>query len=651
MAKSLKNAVALQGAVDAVVAAAAKRGISVTEEEMMSLVKTHAAGAAASMMAAGAIPGAGSAIALGIETGFVWSMYYRICTRLKINIKKNVLKSLGSALITNLGASVASELIAGTVLSFFPGIGSLGAAAVNGLMGYSITYYSGIVFMNLLTRVFKAGGSLENMTEEEMKSAMSGVTKEVKFSDIKDEAKQGFKNRKNDGVATVIEDEDSPAAAVPTRPERTYWLHTGIDFGSTNSVMAWRLYKWTEKDDWQLDEQHNKKNNVVRCPSMLVFKRDNPDHSNVQAEPEDVIVGSHAEELANDPLQPAVARTNFKPVFYDAPAGSAEQKEAEELIGLFMKHLYELYQGDILASLPNEVQKDMCTTVHISTPVRAGSTHRSRMTELAKQAGFAHDGKYNFIDTSRNEAECVMHLTVDANISNMQRLMDISSGKSALTIMFVDVGGSTTDIEVIKQEMHSAGKSTQVLAMWPRGNVQYMLGGREVDRAIFDYLIANQCLIPQYAEEAWDHGTAKTLFRKLKESNNENLRAGKSIEKLGTISSACGDPDEEEKPLHKYADYKITKQVFEDEICRRYINDLCTALHDVLKNNVSEDEVDAVFVTGAGSRLYFIHDLILGRYGDEPLQLTQLQQDESRLFDNYRDPATCCAEGAICGVM
>ena len=71
----------------------------------------------------------------------------------------------------------------------------------------------------------------------------------------------------------------------------------------------------------------------------------------------------------------------------------------------------------------------------------------------------------------------------------------------------------------------------------------------------------------------------------------------------------------------------------------------------MLKGQVGEDEVDAVFVTGAGSRLYFIHDLILGRHGDRPLALTQIQQDESRLFDRYRDPATCCAEGAISAVM
>lgn len=642
------SAVTLQDSVEAVVQAANQKGINVTKEELITLVKTHSAGSSASMVAAGVIPGAGSTIAMGIEVGFVWSMYYRICTKLGIDVKKNVLKSVSSALITNIGAAVASQLIVSTVLSFIPGIGTLGASAVNGLLGYSLTYYSGVVFMNLLVRVFKTGQSLETMSEDQVKGMMQDVVKKVNFADMKDEAKAAYKNRKSDGVVTVVEDDDT---VVPTRPERTYWLHLGIDFGSTNSVMAWRLYKWTEAEGWQPDEQNNKGNNIVRCPTMLVFKKDNPSHANVQAEPDDVIIGSRADELSNDPLEPAVAKTNFKPVFYDAPEGSEAQREAAELIGLFMKHLHQLYQGDILASLPNEVLKDMCTTVHISTPVRAGKIHRDRMAELAQKAGFSHDGKYSFIDTSRNEAECVMHLTVDENISNMQRLMNISNGKAALTLMFVDVGGSTTDIELIKQEMHSAGKSTQVLAMWPKENVQYMLGGCEVDRAIFDYLVSKECLIPRYAEEAWNQGTGKTLFRKLKENNNENLRAGKEIAKLGSIVSACGDPDEEERPRNKYVDYKITKEVFEQEICARYINDLCAALRDVLKSKAGEDEVDAVFLTGAGSRLYFIHDLILGRYGSQPLQLTQIQKEPSRLFDSYSDPAICCAEGAISGVM
>lgn len=647
----IMSKMALQSAVDTVVQEANQKGVAVSTDDLMKLVKTHAAGASASMMAAGVIPGAGSTIAMGIEIGFVWSMYYRICTKLGINVKKNVLKSLGSAFITNIAASIAAELIAGTVLSFIPGIGSVGAAAVNGLMGYSITYYSGVIFMNLLVRVFKAGHSLDNMSSDQMKVMMKDLTQTVSFSSVKDEAKQAYKTRQKDGVAEVIQDEDDPDAFVPVKPLHTYWLHTGIDFGSTNSVMAWRLYKWTEADGWQPDAQNNKQNNIVRCPTMVVYKEDNAAHPGVQAEAEAVIIGKRAEELANDSQEPAVAHTNFKPAFYDAAEGSEEQRQATELIGLFMGHLHQLYQDEILGCLPNQVLEDMSSTVHLSTPVRAGKIHRDRMAELAKKAGFRHDGKSNFIDTSRNEAECVMHLTVDANMSNMHQLMQMSNAKSALNLLFIDVGGSTTDIELIKQEMHSAGKSTQVLAMWPKENVQYMLGGREVDRAIFDYLVEEACLIPHFANECWDHGTGKTLFRKLKENNNEALRSGKEIASLGAIRTACGDPDEEEMPRNKYRDHKITSEVFEQRICAGYIDNLCMALHDVLKGKMGEDEVDAVFVTGAGSKLYFIHDLLLGRHGREPMRLTQLQQDESRLFDKYRDPATCCAEGAISGVM
>ena len=643
------SAISLQSAVEAVVAQANAKGIDITTEALLKLVKTHAAGAAASMAAMGALPGAGSAIAAGAEIGFVWSMYYRICTRLGINIKKEILKTLGSAIITNIAGSITAELIVGTVLSIIPGIGTVGAAALNGLMGYSVTYYSGIIFMNLLVRVFKAGGKLEDLSADDLKDIANEEVKATSFADIKEEAKAAYKNRKKDGVAEAIEDEDAPAP-IPLQPKHRYWLQVGIDFGSTNSVMAWRLYRWTDENRWVVDEQCNLKNNIVRCPTMLVYKRDNPEHPVVQAEPGEVAIGKRAEELANDSQEPAAAVTGFKSAFYDEPEGSEAHQAALGHIALFMGHLYRLYEGEILACLPNQVRGDMSVTVHISTPVRANRAHRDCMVEMARRAGFANDGDSCFIDTSRNEAECVMHLTIDENIDSMRRLMEMSMAKSALNILFIDVGGSTTDIELIKQEMHSAGKSAQVLAMWPRGNVQYMLGGQEIDRALFEYLLDNECLIPEFANASWERGTARTLFRKLKENNNARLKDGGVIASLGSIRTACGDPEDEEHPRNKYKDHRITKEIFEQVVCKRYIEDLTSALHDVLRGSVGEDEVDVVFLTGAGSRLYFIHDLILGRLGDNPLQLTQLQNDETRLFDHFRDPATCCAEGAISGI-
>lgn len=640
----------LMESVEKVVGTARQRGVEVTAEEVMKVVKTHSAGAAAAMTAAGALPGVGSTIATGIEVGYVWSMYYRICGKLHIDVKKELAKSLGSAMVTNVGGSVAAQLIAGTVLSIIPGIGTVGAAVVNGLMGYSITYYSGILFMNLLVRAFKAGKPIAQYSQEELKSILKQESEKTTFSEVKGEAKQAYKNRQADGVAEAIEDGEA-SGKIRVRPEHLYWLHTGLDFGSTNSVMAWRLYRWTDEKGWQPDEENNRKNNLVRCPTILVFKKDNSDHPGVQAEAEDVIAGRRAEELANDGQEPAVARTNFKPAFYDAAEGSGEQREAMELTERFLGFLYQLYQNEILGLLPNHVLNDLCATVHLSTPVRAEKRHRDRMMELARRAGFPHDGKRNFVDVSRNEAECVMHLAVDANISNLDKLTSMCAAKSALNLLFIDVGGSTTDIELIKQELHSEGRSSQVLAMWPRENAQYMLGGREVDRALLDYLLEEECLIPRFANECWEHGTGKTLFRKLKENNNEALRCGKPILSLGSIRTACGDPDEEETPARKYKDCVITKDVFERRVCSRYIESFCQAVRDVLEDRAEESEIDGVFVTGAGSRLYFIHDLLLGRYGENPLRLTQIQNDEARLFDRYPDPAACCAQGAISGVM
>ena len=151
----------LRRSVEAVVESAATRGVNVTADELFKLVRTHSAGAAAASIATGVLPGAGATLSVIANTGFVWSLYYRVCVKLGINVKKELLKALGSAFITNASANVVSLIITSTVLSFIPGLGTVGAATVCGLVGYGITYYSGIIFMQLLVRVFKTGGQLE----------------------------------------------------------------------------------------------------------------------------------------------------------------------------------------------------------------------------------------------------------------------------------------------------------------------------------------------------------------------------------------------------------------------------------------------------------------------------------------------------------
>lgn len=196
----------LNESIEKIVAQAQNRGVNVSYDELMHMVKSHAAGAAASMMASGALPGVGSSIAAGIEISFVWSMYYRICTKLGLSVKKELIKGLGSAFVTNMAAAIAGQLIAGTVLSIIPGIGTVGAAAVNGLMGYSVTYYSGVIFMNLLVRLFKAEKSMDTCTADELKRMLKQESDDTSFRQVKKEAQQAFKNRSADDVAEAIQE-------------------------------------------------------------------------------------------------------------------------------------------------------------------------------------------------------------------------------------------------------------------------------------------------------------------------------------------------------------------------------------------------------------------------------------------------------------
>ena len=78
----------------------------------------------------GALPGAGSTIAIGVSTGIIVKMYISLGKMLGIHIGNGVLKAMASALVADVAGSVAASLGASTILSFVPGIGTLGAAAI-----------------------------------------------------------------------------------------------------------------------------------------------------------------------------------------------------------------------------------------------------------------------------------------------------------------------------------------------------------------------------------------------------------------------------------------------------------------------------------------------------------------------------------------
>ncbi len=157
--------------------------------------------AAVAGVGSGWLPGAGALVATAAWVASIWGMYIKINNDLGISIKDNILKSLASAILTNIIASAGSlilMLLGGMLLSFIPLFGTAGAIAIDGFIGYVTVFTSGVLYIKLLTKLFKAGNGF-NISESEVKNIADGIVKDNDVSGIIKEGKQAFKEDKKAG--------------------------------------------------------------------------------------------------------------------------------------------------------------------------------------------------------------------------------------------------------------------------------------------------------------------------------------------------------------------------------------------------------------------------------------------------------------------
>lgn len=627
----------------------------VSTDELVSLIKKHAAGATVAAAAAGFIPGGAGAVASAVALGFIWTMYYRLCGILKINIGKNAVKAMASALITEVLSYIVIEVAFSTVLSIVPG-GFVFTTAANGLMNYYLVYYSGVVFMNMLVRIFSVGMDIEHMSAEELKRVQKEAVNSVSFKDVKSEAKEAYKHRKNDGTATAMSDEDDDENEngnenknIVMRPDHDYELHVAIDFGSTNSVMGATLYEW-DGDEWAVSQFDC--NFMESYPTAIVFRNENRDNPNVE---KDTYVGRETTNLIENQAMPAKARVHFKPALYETE-GTDVYNEGVAITITYFNYLYSEFKREVYERMPREVLSSLKTTLHISTPVRACESQIDLMRQIAQKSGFVPENGIDFINTDRNEADCIKHLACVSHPEVISR-MNNYGGEGDMYMLFIDIGGSTTDIELIRQSairsFDEKGDPMSVVAMWPKKNIKRPLGGCEIDQAICDYLVKGGFLLPGEVKKALENGNARTRFRQFKETINNRLRDGMNVNNLGRLNEYAQDEDWNHAERRFNEKTPITPEIYENEICADYIDRMIQAIKEVfMETGVRQEQVDAVFVTGAGSKLYFIHDLLIGKKGTSPLSLKKIMEDETRLFDRcWDDPAQCCARGALVSVL
>ena len=438
-----------------------------------------------------------------------------------------------------------------------------------------------------------------------------------------------------------------------------YLLKVSIDFGSTNTVMAWRVYEVDENGKRTISESLNAVNPVDHIPSIMLFKADNPNNTAVAQD----CYGEKAERIIRDSNTPPVVCDNFKQYLYTSAPDSPEFQKGVELTTKFFSFLREKYMVDIYNKLPNYVRKEMKTVLYLSTPVRAAAPHITIMRKIAMEAGFTEVNGIHEICTDYDEARCVVRYAMEARKEEMQDILAKAGRPGGAMLLFIDVGGSTMDVSLQNFRIGFDGTETMdPISFWPSADVKYPLGGCQVDQAFKDYLVAEGFAHPEYTADKWENGDSKFRFRIFKEENNDLLSRNEPILKLGRLASVCYDKDEDIYPAKNYntGTQKINADVFESRICRIYIDNILEAIRQVFRNNqrpvegrppVTPGDVDAIFLAGAGSRLYFISKILTGQAARDGKMLdpgfTQIKNNHSLLFDNWEDPSQCCALGAL----
>ncbi len=431
-----------------------------------------------------------------------------------------------------------------------------------------------------------------------------------------------------------------------------YLLKVAIDFGSTNTVMAWRVYDIGENGALTISEKLNPINPIKRIPSIMIFREDNPGNEMVSRD----MYGNDAEAVIRDSNTPPVVCDNFKQYLYTSSPDSEAYQKGISLCTRFFGFLREEYRQEIYNKFSGQVLQELKVILYLSTPVRAHPTHRTLIKTMAAEAGFTPENGITEVSTEYDEARCIVRHAMDTRKDDMKSVLQKASTPGGALLLFVDVGGSTTDINLQKLLIdHDGNQVMDSISSWPNADVTYPLGGCQIDLAIRDYMIARGYANREFTLEKWDHGDGKFRFRRFKEDNNQRLEKGLQIDNLGMVRTVCYDYDEDIVPKVNYKNApKIDRSIFEQEICGEYIDHLSSAMQELFRNQraqeglppVSPGDVDAIFLAGDGSRLYFIQEELTGHLGKDP-GFTKVAAQPNLLFSKWDNPSHCCALGAL----
>ena len=170
--------------------------------QVSETINYYALASAAASVGVAMLPAGGALAAAAAQTGFVWATYVKINKALRISMSEEIVKFLGTAMVTNLitsyGVVMVGHILAG-VVSCIPLIGGIAAGAAEAVFGYVLIYACSILYLKLITKLVKPDGSIAFTSKPNTETTIKELMKDTSVRDIFKEAKTQFSSARENG--------------------------------------------------------------------------------------------------------------------------------------------------------------------------------------------------------------------------------------------------------------------------------------------------------------------------------------------------------------------------------------------------------------------------------------------------------------------
>lgn len=437
-------------------------------------------------------------------------------------------------------------------------------------------------------------------------------------------------------------------------------IRLAIDFGSTVSAMGWQLLE-KEKGGyiWETVPDFGWKKTF---PTVILQKKKNA----AASWPGDLFADDAVRALRKAAPEGSGALTadlDFKENIFSADPN--KQAEAVQLAIQFFGYLRMYFENN--HNMSEEEFKAISKEVFVTKPLIATIGADMRLLDIAKKAGFIQKNGYSSVK-KMDEVRALADLAMLKECSLLRSELEIElSGnpKGRKYVLFIDIGGLTADISVAEIRcVDGHDYEFKQLGMWPTpGTAKNALGGGVMlDITIKNYLEKHGFIHPKLTEQII--GLRKYMdFSDFKIAANDDYWAkGLTPNRLHSLGA---DYDNDCIPPRDYEDFpqeQLSPARMMCEVGADYIRLLTKGVREAIRMaqntcgssdpKVCEENIDWVFLTGGGSRIFFLKTMLVGMLPrdvfPDQLRLEKLRTRPERILENTAEsPTLSCVSGTL----